>query len=316
MSRALPPAEPSYPRTNLLLAAAGLASLGMGLGLAFLRENYIGGFTSEEQTEAVLGVPVLASVSQLDRPPGPDDQGRMTAAEIIDNPMSPYSESIRRARLSLTSAQATSDYDGSRAVRVVLITSALPGEGKTQTAISLARSYALAGQRVLLIDGDLRRPAIHQALGRKSGPGLADYLAGAGDQATFDQILIKDPLSDLRIIMGSATRHADTLSLFESGRMERLLVSAQRTFDVVVLDSSPLLPVADARLLARFASAVVLVVQWAHTSQQDTRAALNDLLRSKSPGTIAVAILNRVERTSLSYGYGKYYAPYHEATGS
>lgn len=310
VSDAIPPAAATYPRKAMIVLLAGLASLALALGLAFLRENYVGGFIDEEQTEAVLRIPALASVPQV---AGAQDDAKARAAhagEIVTHPLSPYSEAIRRARLGLEAEQPQGD-SGEKALQVILVTSALPSEGKTQTAISLARSFALAGRRVLLIDADLRRPTIHRALGITPDLGLSDVLTMKFDLGSIRDVALQDPLSETLIIPGSPVRHSATSAMFESRRFDKLLTSVASQFDVVVLDSSPLLPVVDARLLVRFATAVVLVVRWAKTSQHDARAALNDLARHNQNGTLIAAILNRVERTSMSYGYGRYYAPYY-----
>jgi capsular exopolysaccharide synthesis family protein len=193
---------------------------------------------------------------------------------------------------------------------VIVVTSALPAEGKSQTAISLARAYALAGKKVVLIDADLRRPTLHNVLGLQPESGFADVLASPPNISAVLDLMRADPLSGAWFLPGSPVRYTATAHLLESNRLDTIIADLAKTFDVVVIDSSPVLPVVDARLLLRFASAVVLVVRWAHTSQRDVRSALSDLTRHNRNGAVIVSVLNRVEKMSVGYGYGRYYAPY------
>lgn len=305
ISRALPPPIPSYPRKKLILAVAGLGSLLLALGVAFVRENYVGGLTDEEQLQSVMGIPALGSVPKLSDGSSED----VEADEVVSHPLSPYSEGIRRVRLALDAAHTMVHAKaGLKAPQIILVTSALPGEGKSQTAVSISRSHALAGRRVLLIDCDLRRPTLHKVLGLKPGGGLASYLSSDDWDGSCE--VVDDSQTPLRVILGSPAWRFDTMRLLENSRMGELLRAAKQDFEIIVIDSSPLLPVVDARLLTQYASAVVLVVQSARTSQHAVRAALNDLRRYVQPGTLIGSVLNRVERDSAGYGYGGYYLHY------
>lgn len=312
VSKALPPSSPSFPNTKLLFTLCGLASIGLGLGLAFLRENYVGGFVDEAQTESVLGVPAISSLPSLEQGAGWKADGALQANEIILHPISPYSEAIRRIRLGVDVGRRR------RAVgaQTILVSSAVPNEGKTQTAVSLARAFALSGKKTLLIDGDLRRPTVHKALGIEPRPGFVDYLSGqAGEDALNDLVSI-DPATGLSMIIGATGSRTATDSLLDSARLERLLELAQGWFDFIVIDSSPLLPVVDARLLLRYSSAAVIVVRWATTSQQEVRAALSDLSRVNYRNVPVFVVLNQVEVGSFGYGYrGRYKSYYAEAAG-
>lgn len=302
VSRALPAPTPSFPRLKLAFALAGFGAVALGLALAFLREHYVGGFVDEEQVEAVLGVPCLASVPRIRQP---SQEGPL--AETVARPMSPYSEAIRRMRLSIDVGAPLAGVTDAGTSQTILITSAQPGEGKTQTAVSLARSYALAGRRVLLVDGDLRRPRIAQAVGAKVGLGLGDFLHAKEAHLQFVDLCNKDPLTDLIFIGGSPALIHDTPSLFDNGKMEQLLTVARESFDIVVLDTSPVLPVVDARLLTRFASTVVLVVHWARTSQREARTAITDLSRGDLNGISVATVLNGVGQSTTPYAYSDYY---------
>lgn len=312
VSKALPPSSPSFPNTRMLFLLCGIASIGLGLGLAFLRENYVGGFVDEAQTESVLGVPTLSSLPSLEQNAGWKADGAIPANEIILHPISPYSEAVRRVRLGVDLGRRR------RAVgaQTILISSAVPNEGKTQTAVSLARAFALSGKKTLLIDCDLRRPTVHKSLGIEARPGFIDYLSGAAGEDALNDLVSVDPATGLSMIVGATGSRTATDSLLDSARLERLLELAQGWFDFIVIDSSPLLPVIDARLLLRYATAAVIVVRWAQTSQQEVRAALSDLGRVNYRNVPVFAVLNQVEVGSFGYGYrGRYKSYYAEATG-
>jgi len=312
VSKALPPSGPSFPNTKMLFALCGFASIGLGLALAFLRENFVGGFVDEAQAESVLGVPTLSSLPSLEQSSAWKGEGGLSANEIILHPISPYSEAVRRIRLGVDLGRRRR----SVGAQTILVTSAVPNEGKTPTAVSLARAFALSGKKTLLIDCDLRRPTVHKALGMDSRPGFIDYLSGVAGEDALNDLVSVDPATGLSMIVGAGGSRSATDSLLDSARLERLMELAQGWFDFIIIDSSPLLPVVDARLLLRYATAAVIVIRWAQTSQQEVRAALSDLSRVNYRGTPLFAVLNQVEVGSFGYGYrGRYKSYYAEAAG-
>ena len=257
-------------------------------------------------------MPALSSLPSLEQNAGWKADGAIPANEIILHPISPYSEAVRRVRLGVDLGRRR------RAVgaQTILISSAVPNEGKTQTAVSLARAFALSGKKTLLIDCDLRRPTVHKSLGIEARPGFIDYLSGAAGEDALNDLVSVDPATGLSMIVGATGSRSATDSLLDSARLERLLELAQGWFDFIVIDSSPLLPVIDARLLLRYATATVLVVRWAQTSQQEVRAALSDLGRVNYRNVPVFVVLNQVEVGSFGYGYrGRYKSYYAEATG-
>jgi capsular exopolysaccharide synthesis family protein len=161
-----------------------------------------------------------------------------------------------------------------RDMRVVLVTSALPGEGKSTVAVNLARVAATSGNRVLLIDADLRRPSLTTTLGLRAPAGLSDVVAG---HCELQDALRRDPRTGLFVIGGSHRLHgADALSLLGSAELDSLLTFSRRCFDLVVIDSAPLLPIADTRLLAELADGVVMVIASAQTSSDAIATALRE----------------------------------------
>lgn len=306
VSPALPPERPSFPNKPLIIILAGLAGLGLGAGLAFLRENLIGGFTTEEQVESVLRQRVAASVPRERA----KTERESLANLMVTSPLSLFAESIRRVRAVLEQ-DLRSPEEQTAGSRVILVTSTAPNEGKTTTALALARSYSLAGYRTVLIDCDLRKPSIHRHLNREPSQGLLDFLT---DEDMRDvgapNIIDKDDLTQLTLIIGSRRSDVPTDQLLAGPAFGRLITAARNSFDIIVLDSPPLAPVVDGRYIARFADAIVFVLRWATTSQNDARRALAQLDESKRKDVKTVVVLNQqdISRTGYEKKYGGYYA--------
>ncbi|MFE3838672.1 GumC family protein [Pseudogemmobacter sonorensis] len=318
VSEALPPDGAAAPNRRMILMLALVGGLGLGVALAFLREFYIGGITSESQLRNILQLRVPATVPQSEPP-----EGGSLADTIVTAPMSPYAETFRKLRAVIDMDDArgdargeASDIDGPRGHagrgsprgRVLLISSALQAEGKTTTAVALARTYALSGLNTLLIDADLRKPAIADRLGVSSSVGLLDYLSAPGDETATDLQVARDPLSALVVLTAGGRSATPTDQLVNSPAFNGLITGARQQFDIVIIDSPPLLPVVDTRYLARHADGVVLVVRYGTTTQGEAREAAGQLAEMKRPDARIYAVLSHAERDGK--GYGRYYSYY------
>lgn len=275
VSPALPPSTPASPDEPLIATLALALSLMLGAAAAILRDRLAGGFADEAALEDFAGVPVLAALPPIaarsDRP------GEKPATEVLDHPGSAYAVAIRRLRLALDLAPS----GGRRApgsARVVLITAALPGEGATQTAISLARCLALSGRRTLLIDGNLRQPEVHAALDLERRHGLADLLASRGPAGTPDRLVVDELTPHLAVAAGPGDPRCNVDALLESGSLSGLLQTARQGYDHVVIDSPALLPTVDTLFWIRHADDILMVID-ATTSPHDIRAGLRALAR-------------------------------------
>ena len=312
VSEAYPPTQPSFPKKRISLLIAGVMSLGLGLGIAFLRENFVGGFVTEVQAEEVLGVPVVSSLPRLPGGAGPLDVVDR-ANELVEHPLSAYSEAVRRTRLALELGGRRPGLDADP--KTIMVTSTIPGEGKTQTTVSIARSFAIAGRRTLLIDCDLRRPSVHKALGLDLTRGVSDFLGG-GDDTVPESILVTDEVTGLSVILGARGARSTTDFLFEQRRFGDLISWARANFDCIILDSSPVLPVVDPRILLRYADAVVVVIRWAATPQREVGAAISDLKRVNARNVKISAVLNATVGGGGYGGSGYYaYGNYHDGAG-
>ena len=274
LSPATLPGAPSSPRTLLLVLAAAACGIGFGLLLIWLLETMDGTLRSGEDVRAGLGLPCLALVPMLRR----HLLGRHLVEDyVVRKPLSPFAESMRALRAAL--------WLGSEPPRVVVVTAARPGEGKTVTAVSLARSAAMNGERVLLVDCDVRQPSLGRVFRCEGAPGVTDLLLG---QAVLERIIRRDHLSSLDYIpAGAAEIHS--LGLFMSEAMVGMLDRIRRDYDLVVLDAPPALAMADARVVARLADATLICIRWGDTPQSVIRRSL-DLLEEAHARIVGAAL--------------------------
>lgn len=297
---AAPPSHPSYPPLKLIAAGSLIFSLGLGIGLAFLREHFFGGITSLEQLENSIGLPVVAGVPRHRAKAGED-----TVDAVISQPLSSFSESIRRIRMGVTA------YAPQHKI-CVFVTSAVPAEGKTTIALALARQLALGGSSVILIDADMRRPMIHEYIHQKPARGLIGYLSGADSEQLA---ITREASTKLDIVMGASASLVATDALLMSGKFAELVKYAKEKYDIVVIDTPPIGLVVDAKIVAKYADVGVLVVRYAATSHHDLRAALRDLqIHMDVP---ILGVLNQTQHGgSYSYGYGRRYRDYYHSNVS
>ena len=203
-------------------------------------------------------------------------------AYVLERSVSQFGEAIR----SLYTSLMLSDVD--RPPRIVLLTSSLPGEGKSTIALSLARLMASCGKRVVLVDCDLRRPGLHKTFNAPQSPGLIDCLSG---QTNVFDILQPDPRSPAELVPAGSPAHTSP-DLFASANMRRLLVGLSKHFDLVLLDSGPVLAVSDTRNLCRLADKTVFIVRWQETRQFAVTQALRQI--TEAGGNVAGVLLSMV----------------------
>jgi uncharacterized protein involved in exopolysaccharide biosynthesis/Mrp family chromosome partitioning ATPase len=312
VSPALAPSSPAFPRTGPTLAIAGLSGLVLGVFFAFLRENLLGGLLTEDQTEAVLKLPVAAAVPRQ-RGSDADGDGGL-AARMVSDPMSPFAEAIRRIRAAIDQASQRHRLirrDGAPRPPsiVIMVTSATANEGKSTIALSLARTYGLSGQSVMLIDCDLRKPAIHRMIGAEPSDAFAAALASIEEQPDFATIARKDANTGVETIAGARPSGVPTDQLIASENFARLIEWARARCNVVVLDTPPIGPIVDALYLAAAADVILFVVRSGSTSQTEARLALSGLMGAKREGARVLTVLNQQDRASASYKsrYDSYY---------
>ncbi len=315
VSAALVPTSASFPNRRVILALSLIVAIGLGVGLAVLREYFIGGFVSENQIEAVLKVPLSAIAP---RQATGDEHHKLAnptsslADLMVTAPLSLFSESVRRLRLTLDQQERKHPQpkrQDSDEGAIIMVSSALPSEGKSTMALSLARAYALTGKRTLLIDCDLRKPSINKHLNLEPNHDFIDYLRQDRSSATLTSLIMRDPLSNLTVLLGGRRSDIATDELVMSEKMGRILASARKHFDYVILDTPPVEPVVDGLYLSRHADMIVFVIKWASTPQSSAKRAVAALKENKNPNAGIVTLLNQQDRAKMSgnYSYSGYY---------
>ncbi len=290
ISPALPPITPSAPRTMILVAFGAIASLMAVCGAVLGREQLRKGFGSLGEIVVSTGLPGFAAMPEVRRRGSPIEF-------IMNNPTSQLAETIRgiRARLKLSG--------GDSPVKVVLVTSAMPQEGKTSFAASFARLSARDGQNVLLVEGDLRRPKIGAlfADGDLWRP-WQDALTGS---ESIDHFIGIDPHSGLHFLAAREDRES-RLDLFENPMFRNLVRAAGRLYDFVVIDSPPVLHVSDALVLAQHADAILLIVRANRTPRSIVAEAITRLSVTGKPiGVIGSRMASSPAAHGVYAGYAR-----------
>ncbi|MEQ1941948.1 Wzz/FepE/Etk N-terminal domain-containing protein [Mesorhizobium sp. VNQ89] len=311
VSAALPSATPSFPNIPIFLIVAGFGGCALGIALALLYENIIGGFTSEEQVKSNLDLPVVITVPHSKGGNGLDGASR-PADLLLTEPHSIYAESIRRIALAIDMAKARSrSYpDKGRRAFVVMVCSSVPGEGKTTLALSIARYYAQSNKTTLLIDCDLRRPGIEAATGEQAETSLQDFLYGKnGQQVSLKQVVSTEHKTALKVIYGIRNHEVVSLGSQVAETLSEVVDAVSNSCEIIVLDTPPALAIVDSLYFAPIADCIVFAVRWASTSQQDARSALASLKEAGSPNCQFIGALS--QKTPEIFGaWSGYNRPY------
>ena len=294
----------SSPVTSRVLSFAILGGLLLGAGIGWLREFWYRVFRTNKQVEAILGKDSIALLPRLpktkkprrDQPTGSQsDDPRMVARghdlswTVIEAPFSRYAEEVRSIKLAI---------DVNRGVetnKVVGFTSSMPEEGKSTTSTAVALLAAQANARVILIDCDLRNPALSRHLAPRATIGLLEVLSG---NASLDDAICRDPVTNLAFMPAVLKSPlANSSELLASDAMKNLFEQLREQFDYIVVDLSPLVPIVDVRSALSFVDAYVLIIEWGTTSVDTVQRAVHSA-RAVSDKVIGV-VLNKVDFKSL-----------------
>ncbi len=293
------PTTPSFPKKSLFAILSLLAGLGLGIMVAFILDRFDRGFRGAEDIEEKFNVPALALVPML------SSAGARPEEYLLEKPLSAYAESIRTLRTGIQFSNIDSP------VRTLAITSSVPSEGKTALAFSLGRQVAQSGVRVLLIDGDLRRPRLGKLFKtRKDQPGLFDLIA---EQCTLEDAVVVDEKTGLHVLPCHAMA-SSAHNILGSRRMGQLLTSLRDLYDFILVDTPPIMAVSDAALLCAFADCTLFVVHWGKTPREVVSSAINQLFNFGIKVTgVVVSQVDLKRHATYGYGdYGYYYGRYRE----
>ena len=318
VDEAQPATSPSSPKISQSVMTSAVLSLVGAIALAFLLDFLNNRLKTPEEVEQYLRVPNLAVVplfsytrkkraaiervrSCRNRTPRPNSipalSPRGHPRELVgaSNPYSVHGEAYRTLRTGILLSRAGAP------PKVILMTSTTSGEGKTVTATNTAVLFAHTGAKVLLIDADLRRPRCHRVFGIDKEPGLTEVLTGRRDVFEMIRPTAVDGLS----MLTSGSLPPNPTELLGSDKMKQVLTTVAGSFDFVVIDSPPILPVSDSILLSTIVDGVVVIVNSAKTAKQQIRVACARLKYARSK--LFGIVLNKVNLQSPEYKYYKNY---------
>jgi capsular exopolysaccharide synthesis family protein len=293
VDQAMLPIEPFKPNVKLNLLLALVVGLTGGIGLAFFLEYFADTITNPDEISDRFHIPILGVAPLSKSNEFPVEQ------TFVNDPQSPMSEAMRSTRMSIQLSGAASQ------ARSFVLTSTKPSEGKTTMAANLALAFAGAGERVVLVDADMRKPKLHnffQDPDDTSSPGLSRFLAGVSSKG----MVCRNGISNLCFIPAGPVP-PNPVELLTSERFTMLLQTLTKRFDRVIFDGPPCLGFADSMVISRNVGGVVLVSSLGET----TRNALLHFKKSmlNSQGKILGCIINKVN-LSKRFGYQSYYKYY------
>jgi succinoglycan biosynthesis transport protein ExoP len=299
LGSAPPPTSPSSPQPKRDAILALIASLLFGSGAILAYSVLTDRYRDADEVAADLKLPLLGEIPRaaLHEQPAIEAFRRLRTAAVF--------ELTGRREREPSSGRSNGKPSTAQGSATVLITAAERGAGKSYTTVGLARALAADGWRTIAVDGDLRKPTLHDQLSVRPAPGLADVLHG-------DSVDANAVLQGVRITHGNQGGELDVIAagpptaeateLLSSKRMRETMETLSESYGYVVLDSSPVLPVVDAIVLARYSQGVVLVVDAHRSRRRDVRRAMQTLRASQAP--MLGFVFNRAEVSTLAYGYG------------
>jgi polysaccharide biosynthesis transport protein len=314
------PTESSHPRRTLVLVLSLMFGGVVGIGLGTLFEFRDRAFRTGDQVRSELDLEFLGMLPGVQakrlrrsrlrmlwrmlagkRPHGEVELSSSLMRHVLDSPMSQFAETLRSVKVAI-------DLNLVDRPKLIGVVSVLPGEGKTTVAMNLAALIAHQGARVLLIDGDMRKPGLTRSVAPRARKGLVEALL---DKHPVDELYVTEPESKLTILPGGGSRRVThTSELLSSPGMAQLLGKVQKSFDYVIVDLPPMGVVVDVRAVAPMLEAFVLVTEWGRTIRKAVHSSISTEqgVREKCLGVI----LNKVDAAKLrryeGYGSLEYYA--------
>ncbi|PPQ31287.1 protein tyrosine kinase [Rhodoblastus sphagnicola] len=314
---ALPPASKSKPKSKLILLVGAFGGLALGAAIGLLRDMMDRTFRTPAQVETCLRLPCFSVVPRM--PAHATSGPREEAAEsdshptravptphsvdsiVVGMPMSRFAEAIRYAKIGI-------DLNPSKSLnKIIGITSSLPDEGKTTIAASLARLIAHSGQRVIIVDCDLKRPSLSARLSPNAACGLVEVVTG---RTPLEQAIWRDPKTNfafLPVVRRAPLFHTSELLASEATR--RLFERLRASYDFVIVDMPPLIPLVDARATASFTDCHLLVIEWGRTKIEVVKQALHSAPNVYE--NIVGAVLNKAD-TELMADYDQNCRDYYD----
>lgn len=291
------PSSPSSPKLRIALALAMALGLMLGIGAGVVAEILDQSVKNADDLEAKVGHPAIASIPTISKrmmrqmPPAE----RHPSGYLVGRPMSAFTEALRVLRTVIVYSKL--DFS----VKVVAVTSALPDEGKTTISMCLARVAAMSGQKVVVVDCDLRKQSINDVIDIETDVGILQVLAG---EAPWRSAIVRDPNSDAHVLP-VATSGFTPRDVFGSDAMERLVGELRQHYDLVILDCAPILAVAETRVLVKHADTTVIVARAGRSAVGAVRSAVHQT--EGAGGKVLGIALNCVQPHWQSYADSLYF---------
>ena len=288
--------SPSEPRKPIMLVTAAFLGLFLGSVLVLVREMRQNGFRSAEDMERITGVTVIGQI-----PRAPSGRRRKLLDYIVSKPTSALVESVRNLRTSILLS------DPDKPPQVIMLTSSVPGEGKTTQSLALAHNLSGLGRKVLIVEGDIRRRTFREYFEIPEERGLVSAVTG---EAKLADIVWREETLGIDILIGENTR-LNAADFFSSDKFAAFLKAARKAYDVILIDTPPVLVVPDARVIAQQSDAVVYVVHWDKTPRSQVEQGLHAFSTVNAP--VTGLVLSQIDPKGMKrYGgrYGEAYSAY------
>lgn len=287
------PSQPSKPNRFLIIIVGLVLGAGLAVGYVFIK-NYFDDTVKTPDDIENKRINVLAWIPKIEGLMNGQSEFQFV---VKKRPDSVPSEAFRALRTRIQFSRVNRE-----SLRTILITSSAPQEGKTTIAVNLAGSFAQSKKRTLVLDCDLRKPALHKIFGRERIPGLIDHLTG---NAAFDEVLIKGDVDNLFLIT-SGTIPPNPAEMLDSQEMRSFLKEMREKFDLVILDSPPIIAVADSEILTSMVDGTILIVS-AEATEIELMERSVELIKRENTQFLGTVLNN----FSYKSGYGSYYKYYY-----
>ncbi|MFT6450530.1 MAG: capsular exopolysaccharide synthesis family protein [Halocynthiibacter sp.] len=294
LSAAVVPGAPAVPRKSMILLMALVLGLMLGAAIVLLREARNNAFRSARDVEEFTGYTVMGQIPLI-----PAQRRQSTIDYLMQKPTSAAAEAVRNLRTSIL----LSNVD--KPPQVILTTSSVPHEGKTTTSLALAQNFVGTGKKVLLIEGDIRRNVFAEYFKDAPSKGLVSLMMR---DVSLEEVLYHDERLGLDLLFGERT-HTSAADLFSSEAFRTLIDEMRARYDVIIIDTPPVLVVPDARIIASVVDTVLFVIKW----DSSPRGQIEDALRmfESVDQKVTGVVLAQVDPKGMKrYGYGGEYGSY------
>jgi len=287
------PTEASFPKKKLTLLLVIFAATGLGVGLVFLLEALDNGYRNFDQIRHDLKLRGLGMIPLV----GKNVLKDLRPEQYLQSkPTSSFSEAHRNIHASLMFSGLSG-----QAPKVLAVTSSVPGEGKSTASLCLAQILGRSGLKVLVVEGDLRRPVLKRRLGLADNTVSVNSVLEPADEADRDMKIHRDEVSGVHMLWSE--KHDDPQSLFNTDKFQQFIKEARDRYDLVIIDTPPVMAVSDVMMISKYVDAVMFVIQWEKTPKGIVKSAIRQLAQTGIP--VAGAVLTQVNiKRHQGYGYG------------